>query len=117
MRIGGGMAGSDKSQRGEPRFPPEETLRRMRKKLSKSKGSRTLPPGADLLDKAKYALCRQFVEFALKHALSQRELAEILGVNESRVSEIMHYHIHKLTLDRLVRYLEKIKPRAEVSVF
>jgi hypothetical protein len=38
------------------------------------------------------------------------------AVNESRVSEIVHYHIHKLTLDRLVKYLEKIKPKAEVKV-
>lgn len=97
-------------------FPSEATLRQIRKKMSRAKGSRTLPPDADLLDKSKYELCRQFVKHCLDNQLTQRELAAMLGINESRVSEIVHYHIHKLTLDRLVRYLEKIRPKAEVKV-
>ena len=98
------------------RFPSEETLRRMRKKLSRAKGSLALPPNADLLDKSKYELCKQFVKHCQEHGITQRQLAAMIGANESRVSEIVHYHIHKLTLDRLVKYLEKIKPKAEVKV-
>lgn len=88
----------------------------MRKKLAQAEGARALAPGADLLDKAKYELCRQFVKYCLDHEISQRELAHLIGVNESRVSEIIRYHVHKLTLDRLVRYLEKIRPGAKVRV-
>ena len=112
------MAGTNKANSGggESRFPSEETLRRMRKKLARAKGSRALPPDADLLDKSKYELCRQFVKYCLDNKVTQRELAEMIGANESRVSEIVHYHIHKLTLDRLVKYLEKIRPKAEVKV-
>jgi predicted XRE-type DNA-binding protein len=101
---------------GTVAFPSEATLRLMRKKLARAPGSRALPPNADLLDKAKYELCTQFVKFCLDHELTQRQLAARLGANESRVSEIVHYHIDKLTLDRLVRYWEKLEPRSHLKV-
>jgi len=48
--------------------------------------------------------------------LSQRELAKKLGVVESRVSEVLHYRIQKITLDRLVKYHQVIDPDFALKV-
>ena len=75
-----------------------------------------LPAKATPLDRAKFALCNQLLVYMRRNALTQRELAKQLGVVESRVSEIVHYRIKKLTLDRLVKYHQTIDPQYELKV-
>jgi predicted XRE-type DNA-binding protein len=48
--------------------------------------------------------------------LTQRELAERLGVVESRVSEVLRYRIKKVTLDRLVKYHQTLNPNFTMKV-
>ena len=86
------------------KFPSEVELKEIRKKMSRVRGTAMLPPNATPLDKAKFELCKQLILYMQKQNLSQRELAKKLGVVESRVSEVVHYRIRKLTLDRLVKY-------------
>jgi predicted XRE-type DNA-binding protein len=97
-------------------WPSPETWKKMDKILAKAKGSRGLPPKATLLDRFKWDLCGEFVRYCVEHDISQRELAKKIHVSESRISEIVHYHIDKLTLDRLTKYLDKLKPKAKISV-
>lgn len=97
-------------------WPDEAELTRMDKILAKAKGSRMLPPNAEPVDRIKYDLCQKFVKYCIEHDVTQRELAQLLDVSESRVSEIVHYHIDKLTLDRLIRYLAKLNPKLKFNV-
>jgi predicted XRE-type DNA-binding protein len=99
-----------------PRFPEETELKDIRRRLSRGPASRPLPRDASPLQRAKYQLCEAFVDYCLKHRMSQRELAERLGTNESRVSEIVHYKIDRLTLDRLVKYHGKLNPKFTLKV-
>lgn len=92
------------------RFLSESELKHIRKDTARLKGTAHLPPDASALDRSKYGLCREFVVYMRKKGLTQRRLAEMIGIPESRISEIVHYRIKKLTLDRLVRYYEVIKP-------
>ncbi|MEK6705462.1 MAG: XRE family transcriptional regulator [Bdellovibrionota bacterium] len=92
------------------RYLSEDEIKEIRKSTSRMKGTAHLPPDASALDRAKYDLCQEFVIFMRKKCISQRKLAEMLGVPESRISEIVHYRINKLTLDRLVRYMETLRP-------
>ncbi|WP_374001689.1 XRE family transcriptional regulator [Bdellovibrio bacteriovorus] len=48
--------------------------------------------------------------------ITQREMAERLGVTESRVSEILHYHIERFTIDKLLELLAKIRPDVKIQV-
>ena len=48
--------------------------------------------------------------------MTQRELAKALGTPETRVSEIVHYRIEKFTLDRLLGYLQMVKPMVTLRV-
>ena len=93
-----------------PKFPEEKELRKMRALASKATGTRVLPPNSSALDRAKWEVCKQLILFMQKKKLSQRQLALMIGVPESRISEISHYKLSKLTLDRLVNYYERIKP-------
>ncbi len=97
-------------------WPSSETWKKMDKILAKAKGSRGLPLNATLLDRFKWDLCGELVRYCVEHDLSQRALAKKLHVSESRISEVVHYHIDKFTADRLTNYLDKLKPKAKISV-
>lgn len=88
----------------------------MREIAAKAKGTIMLLPDANAVDRAKWELCKQFILHMHRKKLSQRQLAKILNVPESRVSEVCHYRLNKLTLDRLVRYYECIKPNVMFKV-
>jgi len=81
-------------------------LASIRRTTAHIKGAKTLPPDASALDRNKYELCRQFVVYMREHNINQRQLAKLLQVSESRISEIVHYNIGKITLDRLVELHE-----------
>lgn len=88
------------------------------RKLARSGGSSSelLPADASTLDKTKYHLCALLLIYKRQNGLTQRELAKKLGVVESRVSEVLHYRIQKLTLDRLVKYHVILNPKFELKV-
>ena len=93
-----------------PGWPSEEVWadaeRQMRGKLP----SRWLPANAGPVAITKQRLCERFIIYSDMENITQRELARRLGVTESRVSEILHYHHDHFTIDRLLELLNKIKP-------
>jgi len=97
-------------------FPNEKELAAMRVRLSRSKASYVLPPDASAVDRAKHEVCAKILRYMRKERLTQRQLAAKIGIPETRVSEVVHYHIGKFTLDRLVGYLEQVHPRVTVRV-
>jgi predicted XRE-type DNA-binding protein len=97
-------------------FPSDQELKVMRKKLSRGAASYVLPPDASAVEKAKYDVCRQILVYMHTKGLNQRELAAKASIPETRVSEVVHYHIWKFTLDRLMGYLEKLNPRVTFKV-
>lgn len=99
-----------------PGWPSEEEFRRIEKKLEKSLPTIIRGESATPVQKAKHAICSEFVKYANKTEITQREMAKILGVTESRVSEILHYHFDHYTIDRLLELLIKIKPKASLKV-
>jgi predicted XRE-type DNA-binding protein len=99
MLLGGIMA---------KRWPSEDILKRMDKKLVWAESAATLPPEASAIDRFKIDLCKKLLIHMKVKDLSQRQFAKILGINESRVSEIIHYKVKRVTADRLMSYLEKV---------
>lgn len=97
-------------------FPSEQELKKIRKKMYKVKGSQGLSSTASSIDRAKYDICEQILIYMKKHKINQRELANTLDTTESRVSEILHYRIEKFTLDRLICYLQMLKPMLTLKV-
>jgi predicted XRE-type DNA-binding protein len=100
-------------------FPDERTLRRVRHKLSEVKyqgGNLALPANATEVERAKYQLCQIIARHRRQHGLLQKEIAEKLGVDESRISDILRGRIESFTLDRLIGYAEKLHPGLRVEI-
>ena len=48
--------------------------------------------------------------------LTQRKIAEILGTDQSRVSEILNGKLEKFTIDKLLEYTHKLNSKIRVDV-
>ena len=93
------------------KFPSERELAKIRKKLEKSEGSLVLNPKATELEKFRYEICRQFVIYQREHDLKCKELAKIVGVDESIMSKVLRYKNERFTTDKLIQMLARIYPR------
>lgn len=89
-------------------FPSKEKVKKMRALLEKAEPSRTLPKSASSLDRLKYKMCERFSLYILEKKISQAELARRIGVDPSRINEIVRYKIDLFTLDKLVDYASRL---------
>ena len=108
-----------KSLRRKKAFPGEVTLKRIREKLSDPNyqgGNLALPENATEVDRAKYQLCQLIARYQREHGLLQKDIARRIGVDESRISDILRGKIGRFTLDRLISYTEKLHPGLRVQV-
>jgi predicted XRE-type DNA-binding protein len=64
---------------------------------------------------AKARLCSEIVRYA-RQRYSQKELAEILGEPQPRVSDLMRGKISKFSLDTLFKYAEDLDMNPEIRV-
>ncbi len=90
----------------------------IRRKLSDSRvlGSSLLPEKATQIDRAKFKACEAIIRFRRKNDLKQKDLAQRLGIDESRMSEILHYKVEGFTLDRLVGYAQVLYPNLKLDL-
>jgi predicted XRE-type DNA-binding protein len=75
-----------------------------------------LPKKAGPVETAKHEICSLFVRYFNRARITQKEMAKLLDVTESRVSEILHYHHERFTIDKLLELLARIKPDVKVKV-
>jgi predicted XRE-type DNA-binding protein len=61
-------------------------------------------------------LCKQFVVHLNRNKISQKDLADKLGIEPARLNEIVKYRIDLFTVDRLLGYLELLNPEIKVTV-
>ena len=101
------------------RWPAEEELAKIRDELSSDQvmGSSILAPDAHPSEKFKYKLCELILAYHLKAGIKQKELAKILGIDEARMSEILHYKIEQFTSDRLQEYVQILYPSVRFDAF
>jgi predicted XRE-type DNA-binding protein len=95
------------------------TLKRIREKLSDPNyrdGNLALPENATELERAKYQLCQLIARYQREHSLLQKDIARRIGVDESRISDILRGKIERFTLDRLISYAERLHPGLRVRV-
>jgi predicted XRE-type DNA-binding protein len=100
-------------------FPEGKTLRRVRGKLSDVNylgGNLALSASATEVERAKYQLCQLIAKYQREHRLLQKEIAEKMGVDESRISDILRGKFESFTLDRLISYAEKLHPGLRVQI-
>lgn len=99
-----------------PGWPIEVEWKEIEKKLSKGLASKMLPQKASPVETVKHEICSHFIRYFNRAKMSQKEMAKQLDVTESRVSEILHYHHERFTIDKLLELLARIKPDVKVKV-
>lgn len=98
-------------------WPSENELLKIRSELESDDviGSSVLSKDASALDQFKFKLCEIILIYRKKLSLKQKDMAAIIGVDEARMSEILHYKIDKFTSDRLQEYVQKIYPNVKFT--
>lgn len=65
---------------------------------------------------AKADLALQIHQIIVKRKLSQKEAAEIMGIDQPKVSDIVRGKLSKYTIDRLIRFLRLLGRDIEIRV-
>ncbi len=94
--------------------PQEKALKREQilKELEKQDGlvgSHSLDSYDDPIDRIKWSVCREILIAKRLLGLSSKEASEVIGLDKSRTSEIMHYKFDKFTIDRLLTCFLKFR--------
>ena len=97
-------------------FPSESEMNRALKKLESMEGTLSPPANPSPLQKFRYSLQQKFVGYILVKKITQREMAEILGIDEGKISKILHNRIDEFSTDRLISLYEKLNPNLELKV-
>ena len=66
---------------------------------------------------AKAKLCIKIYEIIQARRWTQRHAAAAMGIDQPKVSEIIHGRVRRYTIDRLMGYLEKLGYGVEFSYF
>ena len=98
------------------KFPSEAELNEIRGLLEKGPATKVLSKKASPLEKMKYLICQKIVAYKNDRKITQRQLAEKLGENESLVSKVVHYNIEEFTVDRLIKFLNVLYARVEIDL-
>ena len=65
---------------------------------------------------AKADLSRQIYQIIKNRKLTQKQAAKIMGIDQPKVSDIIHGKLSKYTLDRLIRFLRLLGRDIEIRV-
>ena len=83
-------------------------IKLVEKQAKQGKIPRALPKDASFEERMKYSLCKLFVRFVIKNKIKAIELANLLKLPKTRISDIMNYKTEKYTVDRLLAYAWKL---------
>jgi predicted XRE-type DNA-binding protein len=97
-------------------YPRKAEINRALKNLEKKEGTLPLKSNASALEKFRFDLCQKFLKYKKSHAINQKEMAEILGVDEAKVSKILHHRIDEFSTDRLIDLCSKLEPDLKLRV-
>lgn len=100
------------------RYPEVKDLSEILNKLSSDDvvGSTVIPKNASESDKIKYKLCRKILEYKLSNNLTQKELAEKIGLDEPETSRVLHYKIERYSIERLLGYATELYPKLTLDI-
>jgi predicted XRE-type DNA-binding protein len=98
------------------KYPNSKRLREMDEKLKNTEGTLALPKNATYVDRLKYDLCKRIVTYIRINRITQVELAERLGIDPARVSELTNYKIEKFSSDTLLTYNYNLDANFEIKI-
>ncbi|MDA9189522.1 helix-turn-helix domain-containing protein [bacterium] len=97
-------------------MPNKKEIKKVLDDLKNSEGSLVLQDDATPLEKLRFEICQKFIKYKLSNKLNQKELAEILEVDEAKVSKILRHRIDEFSTDRLISLYYKLDPELVLKV-
>ena len=97
-------------------MPSRAEIKKVLKKLEKAEGTLAPPANPTPLEKFRHDIQQKFAGYKLKAKISQREMAEILEIDEGKVSKILHNRLEEFSTDRLISLYEKLNPDVKLKV-
>ncbi len=97
-------------------MPNKAELERALRKLKKVEGTLALKSNATPLEKFRFDICQKFLNYKKSHGGNQKELAELLGVDEAKVSKILRHRIDEFSTDRLIDLYSRLDPDLKLRV-
>lgn len=97
-------------------LPTKAEVKRALKKLEKAEGTLAKPANPTALEKFRWDIQQKFVSYKLDRKMSQKELAGIIGIDESKMSKILHNRLEEFSTDRLITLYERLDPHVKLRV-
>jgi predicted XRE-type DNA-binding protein len=97
-------------------FPNKAEISRALKKLEQVEGTLVLKANATPLGRFRFELCQKFIKYKRTHHINQKKLAELLKVDEAKVSKILHHRIEEFSTDRLIDLYSRLDPDLKLKV-
>jgi predicted XRE-type DNA-binding protein len=101
---------------GNMGWPNRKEIEKVLKQLEKVEGTLAQPPNPTPLEQFRFDIQQKFVVYKRKSNLSQKEMAELLGVDEGKVSKILRNRLDDFSTDRLITLYGKINPKVKLKV-
>jgi|SRR6185312_10700658 len=97
-------------------FPSRKEIKRVLKELKNVEGTLAIGPHPTPLESFRWKICQNFIRFTRHQGWNQKQLAEKLGIDEAKVSKILHHRIDEFSTDRLIMLYEKLDPKVKLSI-
>ena len=98
------------------RYPSKKKLAEIDKKLRNLDGTRMVGPSSTSAEKFRWDLCQNLVRYMVEKDLSQVDFANLLHIDQARVSEIVNHRVDKVSTDKLILYNELINPKVQFKI-
>ncbi len=97
-------------------FPSSRKIKKLAALLDKVEGTLMISPDATPLEKFRWDLCQKFIKHKRENDLSQDQMAEIIGVDKSKMSKILRHRIDEFSTDRLITLCLRLEPKLKLRV-
>lgn len=97
-------------------FPSKDQIKKALKRLEKVEGTLAPPANPTPLEQFRHDIQQKFVVYKHDKKISQREMAELLGIDEGKISKILHNRLEEFSTDRLIALYAKLNPKVQLKV-
>lgn len=97
-------------------FPSREEIEKVSEKLKNTEGTLLLSSDPTPIEQLRWDMCQRFLSYKMEKNISQKELAQQLGIDEAKVSKILRHRIKDFSTDRLAKLLYKIDKNLTLKV-
>jgi len=108
-----------KHSKSKDNWPSDEELKMIRKELLYPDGDDSdivAPPNANEIDLFKIQICHFIDGYRIERQLKKKEVAKLLEIDESRMSEMMNGKVENYSIERLYGYLKKLNPNYSLAL-